>query len=118
MPAGVAVFVKCLANNRPGDIGIPVYVKIRARRVECGRKISRRGNIDRLSGRWIGRTDSIELKVPGDTTLVNNIPSFYANVTVEIDFDMHIGFNVNAASDVAGHVNIDVSLGCSNLIDY
>src|SRR6476469_2320479 len=117
MPAGIAVLVECLANNRAGDVGIAVYVKIRARGVECSRKISRRGNVDRLSGRWITRTDSIELKVPGDTALVDNIPSFYANVTVEIDFDMHIGFNVNAASDVAGHVNINVSLGCSNLID-
>src|SRR5205823_9942033 len=98
MPAGIAVLVECLGNNRAGDVGIAIYVKVRARRVECRRKISRRGNVDRLSDRWISRTDSIELKVPGDTALVNNVPGFYANVTVEIDFDMHIGFNVNAAS--------------------
>ena len=74
-------------------------------------------NVDGLSGRWISRTDSIELKVPGYTTLVNNVPSFYANVTVEIDFDMHIRFNVDTASDVAGHVNCDIGRGRSNLID-
>ncbi len=111
MPAGVAVFVKCLANNRPGDIGIPVYVKIRARRVECRRKISWRGNVNGLSGRWISRTDSVELKVPGDTTLVNNVPSFYTNIAVEINFDMYVGFNVDTAGDVAGRVNCNVSLG-------
>src|SRR6476619_890848 len=117
MPAGIAVLVECLADNRTGDVGIPVYVKIRARGVECRRKISRRGNVDRLSGRWISRTDSIELKVPGYTTLVNNIPSFYAYATVEIDFDMHIRFNVDTASDFTGHVNCDIGRGCSNWID-
>ena len=30
---------------------------------------------------------------------------------------MHVRFNVDAASDIAGYVNIDVRLGCSNLID-
>src|SRR4030095_257813 len=113
MPAGVAVFVKCLANNRSGDIGVPVDVKIRARRVECGRKISWRCNVNGLSCRWISRTDSIELKVPGDTTLVNNVPSFYTNIAVEINFDMYVGFNVDAAGDVAGRVNCNVSLGRS-----
>src|SRR5205823_14264131 len=117
MPAGIAVLVECLANNRAGDVGIAVYVKVRARRVEGRRKISRRGNVDRLSDRWISRTDSIELKVPRYTALVNNVLSFYADVTVEIDFDVHIRFDVDAASDVAGHVNVDIGLGAANLID-
>src|SRR5215813_3786779 len=108
MPEGISVFVESLANNRAGDVGIAPYRSIGARGVECGRKISRRLNIDRLSGRWIGRTDSVELKVPGDTALVNNVPSFYGNVTIEIDLDMYIRFNVNAASNVTGHVHCDV----------
>ena len=117
MPARIAVFIECLANNRAGDVGISVYLKIRARRVECRRKISRGGDVDGLSGRWISRTDSIKLKVPGYTALINYVLSFYADITVEIDFDMHIRFNVDAAGDVAGRVNCDVSLGCSDLFD-
>src|SRR5437764_2485932 len=117
MPAGITIFVECLADNRASDVGIAPYLSIGARCIECGGIISRRLNINRLSGRWISWTDSIELKVRGETGLVNNVARFYADVSVEIDFDMHIGFNVDAASDVAGYVNIDVSLGGSNLID-
>src|SRR5690348_10907694 len=100
MPAGIAVLIECLANNRARDVGIAPYLSISARGVECGREISRRLNIDRLSGRWISRTDPIELKVPGDTALIYNVPSFYADTTVEIDFDVHIRFYVDAAGDV------------------
>ena len=110
MPAGVAVLVECVANNRTGDVGVAPYASNRAWGVECRSIISRRLNIDGLSGRWISRTDSVKLQVPSYSTLVNNVPSFYANVTVEIDFDMHIRFDVDAASNVAGHVNFDVSL--------
>src|SRR5215470_15010940 len=97
MPAGIAVLIECLANNRARDVGIAPYLSIGARGIECGRIISWRLNIDRLSGGWISRTDSIELKVSGDTALVNNVSSFYANISVEIEFDMHIRFDVDAA---------------------
>ena len=117
MPAGVAVLVECLANNRARDVGIAPYLSSGARGIECGRIISRRLNIDRLRGCWISRTDPVELKVGGETALVNNIARFHGDVAVEIEFDMHVRFNVDAASDIAGYVNIDVRLGCSNLID-
>src|SRR5690349_24679455 len=117
MPAGIAVLVECLAHNRANDVRIAFNLKVRARGIECRRKISWRVNVDRLSGRWISRTDSIKLKVRGDIALVNNVPGFYVDITVEIDFDMDIRFDVDAASDVARHVNIDVCLCGSNLVD-
>src|SRR5262249_42069565 len=117
MPAGIAVLVECLANNRARDVGIAPYLSIGARGIECGRIISRRLNIDRLSGRWISWTDSVELKVRSETALVDNVARFYAEVSVEVDSDMNIRFDVDAASDVAGHVNINIGLGGPNLID-
>src|SRR5436853_2873797 len=63
MPAGVAVSVEALANQRTSYVRIAVHMVISTGCINSGNKISRGADVDGLRDIGIRRTDGIILKV-------------------------------------------------------
>src|SRR6266568_6749949 len=80
MPGRITVAVKCFADNRAGEIRIPIYREVRAWSVKHGSEVARRIDIDVLRGSRIWRTNRIILHIGGDAALVDDVTSFYIHI--------------------------------------
>src|SRR6266513_2841283 len=105
MPAGVAVSVETLANDRTSDVRIAIQRKISARRINRSRKVSGRGDGDGPRDIGIRWTDSIILKVRGVAALIINVAGLYVHIAVKKDLQMHLRLYVDFFSYVVRHVN-------------
>ncbi len=102
MPAYVSVPVKSLADHGPNKIRVPIQGDIRARRVECHGKSTRRGGIKldslcplRNAVRVTRWTNTVELEVAGDWVretriLVYKVIVLNVNIVVEINLNDEI----------------------------
>src|SRR5438046_8794446 len=100
MPAYVSIPVKGLADHGPNKIRIPIQGDIRARRVECHGKSTRRGGIKldslcplRNAVRVTRWTNTVELEVAGDWVrepriLVYKVIVLNVNIVVEINLKL------------------------------
>src|ERR1700693_1168837 len=110
MPAGVAVTVKGLADNRASNVRVSVHGVVGAWGVEGGSKISGRSDRDRLRCAGVCWTDSVKLEIRGDATFINDIAGFYADVAVKVNSRTNIRRDVDRSGDVAGNVHVYISL--------
>ena len=89
MKRRVAVTGVRLAHNRTSDVGISRERDVRARRIQGTDEISGRRNGDRLSSVGVGGADAVKLHVRGETSVINEVPRFYAHVAIEEDLDVN-----------------------------
>src|SRR5439155_24327037 len=132
MPAYVSVPVKSLADHDPNKIRVPIQGDLRARRIECLGKSTRRGGvkIDSLCALWnsvrVTRwTNTVELEVAGDWVretriLVYKVIVLNVNIVVEINLKVDIRIYRNAsgvARNIACDVDSDVGVrsGCCGI---
>ena len=132
MPAYVSIPVKGLADHGPNKIRVPIQGDLRARRVECHGKSTRRAGvkIDSLCPLWnsvrVTRwTNTVELEVAGDWVretriLVYKVIVFNVNIAVEINLEMNIWIHRDAggvARNIACDVDSDVGVrsGCCRI---
>src|SRR6266480_5075356 len=117
MPAGVAVSVETLANDRTSYVRIAIQRKISARRINRSRKVSGGSDRDGLGRVWIRWTDSVILKIRGVAAFVINVARLYVHIAVKKDLQMHLRLYVYFFSYVVRHVNGHVSFVGSIWID-
>src|SRR5215210_7171112 len=118
MPMNVSVGVKIPANNRSGNIRCAVNRQVSRGSVEHAGKTCTRSTggvqVDSLLHIRIGRADPIELQVPGEPALVDDVCSLRPEIAVEEHLEMYMLRNhdrrtdAGGAADVAGHVNCDI----------
>jgi len=132
MPAYVSIPVKGLADHGPNKIRVPIQGDIRARRVECHGKSTRRGGIKldslcplRNAVRVTRWTNTVELEVAGDWVretriLVYKVIVLNVNIVVEINLKVDIRIYRDAsgvARNIACDVDSDVGVrsGCCGI---
>jgi hypothetical protein len=117
VPARVAVPIKGFADDRAGQVGVTSENHVRARSVEGGGKISRRGDVDELRRVRIARADRVVLKISGDAAGVVDVACFDVDVAVDKNLHVHIGFDGDVSGQVTGDMDGNVGLGSADRVD-